>query len=191
MKLTDIKPNPRNPRTISEEKLEKLKNSIIEMPKGLSIKPMIVDEDNIIIGGNQRYLALVELGYDEIPDNWVKKVIDLTEDEKKRFLIVDNVSFGEWDWGVIHEDFDLDALDYWGLDVVSFSPEVDYGILDYIDIADEVDDMKKAVKRGIMLDFDANSYNEAHELFKYYRSKKIDIANLVINFLKQEKEKYS
>jgi ParB-like chromosome segregation protein Spo0J len=86
MKLTDIKPNPRNPRTISEEKLEKLKNSIIEMPKGLSIKPMIVDEDNIIIGGNQRYLALVELGYDEIPDNWVKKVIDLTEDEKKRFL---------------------------------------------------------------------------------------------------------
>ena len=191
MKLSDIKPNPRNPRTITEDKLDKLKKSIEEMPKGLSIKHMIVDENNVIIGGNQRYLALVELGYDEIPDNWVKKVIDLTEDEKKRFLIVDNVSFGEWDWGLISEDFDLDALDSWGLDVVSFSPEVDYSVLDYVDIEDEVEDMKKSVKRGIMLDFDSSYYNEAHELFKYYRSKNIDIGKIILNFLKQEKEKYT
>lgn len=191
MKLSDIKPNPRNPRTITEDKLDKLKKSIEEMPKGLSIKPMIVDENNIIIGGNQRYLALLELGYDEIPDNWVKKVIDLTEHEKKRFLIVDNVSFGEWDWGLINEDFDLDALDSWGLDVVSFSPEVDYTVLDYVDIEDEVEDMKKSVKRGIMLDFDSSYYNEAQELFKYYRSKKIDIGKIIFNFLKQEKENYN
>lgn len=191
MKLSDIKPNPRNPRTITEDKLDKLKKSIEEMPKGLSIKPMIVDENNIIIGGNQRYLALLELGYDEIPDNWVKKVIDLTEDEKKRFLIVDNVSFGEWDWGLISEDFDLDDLDSWGLDVVSFSSEVDYGILDYVDITEEVEDMKKAVKRGIMLDFDSIYYSEAQDLFKYYRSKKIDLGVLIINLLKQEKEKHT
>jgi hypothetical protein len=191
MKLSSIKLNSRNPRTITEDKLDKLKNSIKEMPKGLSIKPMIVDENNVIIGGNQRYLALVELGYDEIPDNWVKKVIDLTEDEKKRFLIVDNVSFGEWDWGLINEDFDLDTLDSWGLDVVSFSSEVDYGILDYVDITEEVEDMKKAVKRGIMLDFDSIYYSEAQDLFKYYRSKKIDLGVLIINLLKQEKEKHT
>ena len=156
MKLSDIKPNPRNPRTITEDKLDKLKKSIEEMPKGLSIKPMIVDENNVIIGGNQRYLALVELGYDEIS-----------------------------------EDFDLDDLDSWGLDVVSFSPEVDYSVLDYVDIEDEVEDMKKSVKRGIMLDFDSSYYNEAHELFKYYRSKKIDVGKIILTFLKQEKEKYT
>jgi hypothetical protein len=170
MKLTDIKPNPRNPRTITDEKLQKLKNSIVDMPKGLSIKPIIVDEDNVIIGGNQRYLALLELGYEEIPDNWVKKVIDLTEDEKKKFLIVDNVSFGEWDWGLINEDFDLDALDSWGLDVPVYTNS-DIDLEDFF-----TDDFTEKEKRYmITLEYRKEDYDKVINNFKKFSGSRAGI----------------
>lgn len=120
MKLKDIKPNPNNPRVVRNEKFQKLKQSITEFPKMLSLRPMVIDENNVVLGGNMRLRALQELGFTDIEDAWVKRSSDLTEDEKKRFIIADNVAFGEWDWDTLANDWDVEQLSDWGLDVPDF-----------------------------------------------------------------------
>lgn len=120
MKLSDIKPNPENPRIIRDAKFEQLKKSIQEFPGMLELRPMIIDAAGVVLGGNMRLRALQELGYKEIPDTWVKRAQELTEDEKRRFIIVDNVGYGEWDWETIANDWDADEVREWGLDVPGF-----------------------------------------------------------------------
>lgn len=120
MKLSDIKPNPENPRVLRDEKFAKLKQSIQEFPKMMSLRPMVVDSNGIILGGNMRFRALQDLGFKEIPDNWVKRAEELTAEEKRRFIIADNVGFGEWDWNELANNWDVDELNDWGLDVPGF-----------------------------------------------------------------------
>lgn len=115
MKLSALKPNEDNPRKIDDKKLQKLINSLKEFPKMMELRPIIIDADSVILGGNMRYLALKELGYKNIPDEWVKRADTLTEEEKERFIIADNVGFGEWDWDLLTEDWDVDKLENWGL----------------------------------------------------------------------------
>ena len=117
MKLKDIKPNPNNPRVIKDEKFEKLKKSIKDFPKMMALRPMVLDEDNVVLGGNMRLKALGALGYKEIDKSWYKREKDLTEEEKKQFIIVDNVGYGEWDWDQLANDWDSEQLNEWGLDV--------------------------------------------------------------------------
>ena len=117
MKLSDIKPNPNNPRVIKDDAFEKLCNSIKEFPKMMALRPMVVDQDNVVLGGNMRLKALQHLGFKEIPDTWVRKASELTDEEKRRFIIADNVSGGDWDWGVLQADWDLGELEDWGLEV--------------------------------------------------------------------------
>jgi DNA modification methylase len=123
MKISEIKLNKKNPRLIKDYKFEKLKKSITEFPKMLELRPIIIDNDNIILGGNMRYQALKDLGYKELPDNWVKKSSELSEEEKQRFVIADNVGFGDWDWDILANEWDSDLLVDWGLDVPSFEVE--------------------------------------------------------------------
>jgi len=120
MKLSHIKPNPNNPRLIKDEKFQKLVNSIKEFPKMLELRPMVINADNIVLGGNMRLKALKELGYKDIPDEWVKSAKDLTEDEARRFIIADNVGLGEHDWEVLKNEWDIDELSDWGLDIPDF-----------------------------------------------------------------------
>jgi DNA modification methylase len=120
MKLKEIKPNPNNPRVLRDDKFQKLKQSIAEFPKMLSLRPMVIDENNVVLGGNMRLRALQELGFNEIDEAWVKRSSDLTEEEKKRFIIADNVAFGEWDWDMLANDWDGEDLESWGLDVPQF-----------------------------------------------------------------------
>jgi ParB-like chromosome segregation protein Spo0J len=120
MKLKDIKPNPNNPRVLRDDKFQKLKQSIKEFPKMLSLRPMVIDENNVVLGGNMRLRALQELGYNDIDEAWVKKSSDLTEEEKKRFIIADNVAFGEWDWDTLANDWEVVDLEAWGLDIPQF-----------------------------------------------------------------------
>jgi hypothetical protein len=124
MKLKDIKPNPNNPRVIRDYKFQKLKQSIAEFPKMLSLRPMVIDENNVVLGGNMRLRVLQELGFNDIDDAWVKRSSDLTEEEKKRFIIADNVSFGEWDWDTLANDWDVVDLEAWGLDIPFYDEEV-------------------------------------------------------------------
>lgn len=123
MKLSDIKANPNNPRVIKDDKFQKLVKSIKEFPKMMELRPMIINADNIVLGGNMRLKALKELGYKDIPDTWVKRAETLTEEEQRRFIIADNVGFGEHDWEVLQAEWDVEELSDWGLDVPAFEIE--------------------------------------------------------------------
>ena len=114
-KLSELVPNPNNPRYITEENLQKLKKSIKDFEKMLEIRPIIIDEDNVILGGNMRYQGLLALGYKDIPSKWIKKVKGLSEDEKREFIIKDNVGFGSWDWETLANEWDTDLLEDWAL----------------------------------------------------------------------------
>lgn len=119
LKLNEIKLNPNNPRIIKDDKFKKLVQSIKDFPEMLNIRPIVVNQDMIILGGNMRYKACKEAGLKEIP----VIVTDLTEAQQREFLIKDNTSGGEWDWEVLKNEWDVDQLDEWGLDIPSF--EVD------------------------------------------------------------------
>ena len=140
MKLTDIKSNPNNPRVIKDDKFKKLVKSIKEFPKMMELRPMVINNDNVVLGGNMRLKALKELGYKDIPDEWVKRASELTDDEQRRFIIVDNVGFGEHDWEMLANQWDVEELTEWGLDIPEWKePEVleakedDYEIPDTIE----------------------------------------------------------
>lgn len=125
IKLSSIKSNPNNPRIIRDDKFEKLKKSIKDFPKMMELRPMVVNSDNIVLGGNMRLKALKELGYKEVPKEWVKRAEDLTEDEQRQFIIKDNIGFGKHDWEILQVDWDLSELEDWGLDLPGFDLDAD------------------------------------------------------------------
>ena len=117
IKLSSLKLNPENPRVVRNENFKKLVESIRAFPKMLELRPIIIDENNIIVGGNQRYRALLDLNYKEIEDTWVKKATDFNAKELKEFLIRDNINAGEWDYEQLANEWDAIELQNWGLDV--------------------------------------------------------------------------
>jgi hypothetical protein len=121
VKLSEVKSNPNNPRIIKDDKFRKLVNSIQEFPKMLEIRPIVVNSDMIVLGGNMRLKACKEAGLKEVP---VIFADDLTEDEQKQFIIKDNVGFGEWDWDMIANEWDADQIEEWGLDL-PFDAKID------------------------------------------------------------------
>lgn len=133
IQLKDIKPNPNNPRLIKDDKFKKLVKSIEEFPKMMELRPMVIDENSIVLGGNMRLKALKELGYKEVPDAWVKSAKDLTPDEIRRFIIADNVGFGEHDWELLANEWNAEQLADWGLDIAN------YESIDYSDRNEEID----------------------------------------------------
>jgi len=112
VKINSIKTNPKNPRLIKDDKFKKLVKSIQEFPQMLELRPIVVDENNIILGGNMRYKACIEAGLKEI---FILKAEDLTEQQKDEFIVKDNVGFGEWDWDILANEWDTDKLTDWGL----------------------------------------------------------------------------
>ena len=116
IKISDIKLNPNNPRLIKDDKFKKLVQSIKDFPEMLTIRPIVVNKDMIILGGNMRYRACKEAGIKEIPII----ITDLSEDKQREFLIKDNTSGGEWDWDMLANEWDTDELEAWGLDLPSF-----------------------------------------------------------------------
>jgi len=120
MKVKELIINPKNPRLIKNERFELLKRSIQEFPKMMELRPIVYDPATMhILGGNMRFKALQELGYKEIPDTWIRSADQLTDEEKQRFIIEDNVPFGEWDYQQLNE-WDSDDLSVWGLELPSF-----------------------------------------------------------------------
>lgn len=117
MKLSAIHINPANPRVIKDDRFKKLCQSIREFPKMMKLRPLIVDSDGMILGGNMRFKALKKLGYKEVPDEWIKRNGDLTDEEKQRFIISDNIQLGEWDLDILKLDWDKGQLEGWGLDI--------------------------------------------------------------------------
>jgi hypothetical protein len=120
VKISEVKVNPNNPRLIKDEKFKKLVQSIKDFPEMLNIRPIVVNKEMIILGGNMRYKACVEVGLKEIPII----VTDLTEEQQKEFLIKDNVSGGEWDWDVLANEWNDETLSSWGIDF-EFNKDID------------------------------------------------------------------
>lgn len=136
IKLSSIKANPKNPRIIRDEKFRKLCKSIEQFPKMMELRPIIIDESNTVLGGNMRLRALQDLGMTEVPESWIKKESELTEEQKREFIIKDNVGFGEWDWDILANEWDEKELDEWGLDIDFKKEDVvddDFEINDNID----------------------------------------------------------
>jgi hypothetical protein len=124
VKISEVKLNPNNPRLIKDDKFKKLVQSIKDFPEMLNIRPIVVNQDMIILGGNMRYKACKEAGLKEIP---IIKT-DLTEEQQREFLIKDNTSGGEWDWEVLANEWDSEQLEDWGLDLVGFDADAeDFG----------------------------------------------------------------
>jgi len=122
IKISDIKPNPNNPRQIKDDKFKKLVQSIKDFPEMLSLRPIVVNDEMVVLGGNMRLKACKEAGLKEVP---IIKASELNEDQQREFIIKDNVGFGEWDWDILANEWDAVELEAWGLDIPSFN-EVDY-----------------------------------------------------------------
>ena len=114
LNISEIKPNPTNPRTITQLKMDKLVKSIKEFPEMLKLRPIVIDENNVVLGGNMRLQALKTAGVVDVP---TIKVDSLTEEQKKEFIIKDNLGYGEWDWDILDVEFDMFDLMEWGMDI--------------------------------------------------------------------------
>jgi hypothetical protein len=114
VKISKVKGNPDNPRIIKNDKFKKLVKSIQEFPEMLKLRPIVVDEDFMVLGGNMRLKASKDAGLKEV---WIEVAEGLTEEQKKEFIVKDNVGFGEWEWDMLANEWDSSKLEDWGLDV--------------------------------------------------------------------------
>jgi hypothetical protein len=160
LKINEIKLNPNNPRLIKDDKFTKLVQSIKDFPEMLDIRPIVVNQDMIILGGNMRYKACKEAGLKEIP----VIVTDLTEEQQREFLIKDNVSGGEWDWDLLNE-WDTEQLEDWGLDI-PFDEKIDkLEEGETLDIPKSLQVIPKKEYLLIMADEDSEDWEELKQIF--------------------------
>jgi ParB-like chromosome segregation protein Spo0J len=185
-KLSEIKPNPNNPRVIKDHKFAQLVKSIQDFPEMLQIRPIVVNAEMVVLGGNMRLKACKEAGLKEVP---VIFADSLSEEQQKEFIIKDNVGFGEWDWDQLANEWDEDELNEWGLDVWQPAADPDYSLLDEEDVDDQLKEMTAGVKKAIQIEFEAEHYEEAYALVKFWRDRDAYVGGIIMEFLKAEKEK--
>jgi DNA modification methylase len=117
VKISAVKSNPNNPRIIKDDKFKKLVTSIKEFPQMLDIRPIVVNDEMIVLGGNMRLKACIEAGLKEVA---IIKASELTPEQQNEFIIKDNVGFGEWNWDDLANSWDTEQLTEWGLDIPNF-----------------------------------------------------------------------
>jgi hypothetical protein len=120
MNINEIKPNPNNPRIIKDIKFKQLVKSIQDFPQMLELRPIVIDENNMVLGGNMRLKACIEAGLTDVP---VIHANNLSEEKKKEFIVKDNVGYGEWNWDDLANEWNIDELTEWGLDIPNFDTE--------------------------------------------------------------------
>jgi DNA modification methylase len=176
LNIAAIKPNEENPRFITDAKFKKLVKSIKDFPEMLEARPLVIDEDNVVLGGNMRLKALRSAGVFEIP---VKRVEGWTAEQKKEFIIKDNLGYGEWDWELVANGWDAEQLEDWGLDIPSFEiePEAEAVEDDY----SEPDDLKVDVVLGDLIEIGQHRLlcgdsTDSDQLDKLMNGEKADIA---------------
>jgi hypothetical protein len=120
--ISKVRPNSDNPRYIKDEKFKKLVQSLRDFPEMANVRPIVVNKEMVVLGGNMRLKAMQEAGWSEVP----VQVVDWSEEKQREFIIKDNVGFGEWDWDELANTWDAEELKDWGLDVWQPEEEVDY-----------------------------------------------------------------
>ena len=149
VKVSDIKPNPSNPRLIKDDKFKKLVKSVQEFPEMLELRPVVVNADMVILGGNMRWKACKEAGLKEIP---VTIASGLTPEQEREFIIKDNVSGGEWDWEMLGIEWDADELEDWGLDLPK-------------NLDSEVEDLSEELKTEYRIEVICSDENEQEKTY--------------------------
>jgi len=119
VKISDVKSNPNNPRLIKDDKFQKLVQSLKDFPEMANVRPIVVNQDFVVLGGNMRLKAMKEAGWKEVP----VQVVDWSEEKQREFIIKDNVGFGEWEWDMLANEWEAEDLEKWGLDVPGFEEE--------------------------------------------------------------------
>jgi hypothetical protein len=155
-KISEIKLNPNNPRLIKDDKFTKLVQSIKDFPEMLDIRPIVVNADMVILGGNMRFKACKEAGLKEVP---IIVADNLTEEQQREFLIKDNTSGGEWDFEMLANEWDVEQLDAWGLDIPNFETDVDYSEKNKELNLNDFEDQKYTIK----LEYSEDDYNLVKE----------------------------
>jgi hypothetical protein len=137
VKISEVKSNPNNPRLIKNDKFEKLVQSLKDFPEMAKVRPIVVNQDFVVLGGNMRLKAMKEAGWKEVPI----EVVDWSEDKQREFIIKDNVGFGEWESDILANEWDADDLEKWGLDVPNWSAGSDLNGMneDDLDLNEEFD----------------------------------------------------
>ena len=184
--IKEVIPNEKNPRYIRDPKFNKLVKSIQSFPEMLEKRPIVVDENMIVLGGNMRLNACKKAGLTEV---WIDVAEGWTQEQKNEFIIKDNVGFGEWDWEILANEWDTQELSDWGIDLPTFDKEVDYGLLDEFDVSDELEDLTNGVKKAIQIPFQLEHYEEAQELYKFWREQGAYVGGLFLEKLRDEKNK--
>jgi len=157
--IGEVKLSPYNPRVIKNDKFKKLMKSIMEFPEMLELRPMVVDEDMIVLGGNMRLRACMELGIQEVP---VVKAVGLTDEQKKEFVIKDNAAFGEWDWDLLANQWEIQDLSDWGLDIpASYFDEDVEPQFDIDELDKDLDTYINSKVKQITMYFDNQQYEYA------------------------------
>ena len=172
VKINEVKPNPKNPRLIKDEKFKKLVKSIQEFPDMLNKRPLIVftdvDSKYVVLGGNMRLKACKEVGIKEIPvivaDEW-------TEEQKAEFLIKDNVGFGEWDWDGLANEWDVEKLEDWGLGVWKNDELSNLNEYEGLDAESKLDKFLNAELKRMFLVYDNETFENVIELFNNQQQK--------------------
>ena len=159
MKLSQLKSNPNNPRLIKDDKFKKLVKSLSEFPEMMEKRPMVcvTDTDGKLypLGGNMRLKALQELKYKEIPDVWIMLADEWSEEKRREFAIRDNVSYGEWSWDDLANEWNVEELTEWGLDIPNFEIEPEK----------ETEDLSDKIQTGFKIEIECSSEFEQEQLY--------------------------
>lgn len=170
--INEVLTNPNNPRTIKDDKFKKLVKSIKEFPQMLEKRAIVVDEAMMVLGGNMRLKACKDAGVKKV---WVDVAEGWTEEQKKEFIVKDNVGFGDWDWDTLANEWNVDQLDDWGLDVWKSDTDLE----DFFEQSNEQENIN-AELQSIVLNYTQDDYDLIIELFKNHSGSKEEI---VFSFL--------
>ena len=151
--INTVKTNPNNPRLVKDDKFKKLVNSIKTFPEMLKIRPIVVNNDMIVLGGNMRLKACKEAGLKKVH---IIKADTLTEEQQREFIIKDNVGFGEWDWDLIANQWDAEQVAEWGLNLPMFEDNDDVD-KEHKDLSND-----EVIIYKIELSFDNEAEQEEH-----------------------------
>ena len=172
VKISEVKLNPNNPRLIKDEKFLKLVQSIKDFPEMLDIRPIVVNQDMIILGGNMRYKACKEAGLKEVPII----VTDLTEEQQREFLIKDNTSGGEWDFEMLANEWDVEQLEDWGLDVWQNDDMTNNEDYEGLDQLSKLDKFLDAELKRMFLVYDNETFEKVVSWFEK-KQKQFELEN--------------
>ena len=165
--ISQVQIDPHNPRTITKEKFQELKQSLKDFPEMQIVKPLIV-ADGFVIGGNMRLLALKYLGYREVH---VLDVSEWTQAKRDEFMIKDNTHYGSWDYDALANEWDVLPLQDWGLDI-------------WKEMAEEA--INELKDKGLKIDFNPDDYDTAHELVTSLKNLDFYVGGLVLEALRKQ-----